>query len=180
MIIMSKWTCVRTDELQHHGIKGMKWGKRRFQNADGTLTPLGRFRYGKATTEDYTELHGKVEKASGFVKSAQKYQSEKDHKEYEEKIKTDLKNMTDEELRQVVNRLNMEERYTQVMRSREKELGESAAMKWLNAAGTVTTVAASAISMAVAIKQLTSKSSKSDSALLDSLGDLLEEIERGK
>ena len=177
---MSKWTYTRTGELQHHGIKGMKWGKRRFQNADGTLTSLGRFRYGKATTEDYTELHGKVEKASGFVKSAQKYQSEKDHKEYEEKIKTDLKNMTDEELRQVVNRLNMEERYTQVMRSREKELGESAAMKWLNVAGTVTTVAASAITMAVKIKQLTSKSSKSDSALLDSLGDLLEEIEQGK
>ena len=69
---MSKWTCVRTDELQHHGIKGMKWGKRRFQNADGTLTPLGRFRYGKAETKDYEELHGKVEKASGFVKAAQK------------------------------------------------------------------------------------------------------------
>ena len=177
---MSKWTCVRTYELQHHGIKGMKWGKRRFQNADGTLTSLGRFRYGKATTEDYTELHGKVEKASGFVKSAQKYQKEKEHKEYEEKIKTDLSKMSDAELQKVVNRLNLEQRYTQVMRSKEKERGESAAMKWLNAAGTVTTVAASAISMAVTIKQLTSKSSKSDSALLDSLGDLLEEIERGK
>ena len=151
---MSKWTCVRTDELQHHGIKGMKWGKRRFQNADGTLTPLGRFRYGKATTEDYTELHGKVEKASGFVKSAQKYQSEKDHKEYEEKIKTDLKNMTDAELRQVVNRLNMEERYTQVMRSREVEAGKSATSEWLEKAGSALAITSSALGMAVTMKQM--------------------------
>ena len=32
--------------LQHHGTKGMKWGQRRFQNEDGSLTPLGRERYG--------------------------------------------------------------------------------------------------------------------------------------
>lgn len=33
------------DELQHHGIKGQKWGKRRFQNEDGSLTAQGRARY---------------------------------------------------------------------------------------------------------------------------------------
>lgn len=32
--------------LAHHGIKGMKWGVRRFQNADGTLTDAGKKRYG--------------------------------------------------------------------------------------------------------------------------------------
>ena len=143
-----------SDNLQHHGIKGMKWGKRRFQNADGSLTPLGRFRYGKAEAKDYEELHGKVEKASGFVKAAQKYQSEKDHKDYEEKIKTDLKNMTDEELRQVVNRLNMEERYTQVMRSREVEVGKSAASEWLDKAGSALAVTSSILGMAVTMKQM--------------------------
>ena len=32
------------DELCHHGVKGMKWGVRRYQNADGTLTPAGKKR----------------------------------------------------------------------------------------------------------------------------------------
>lgn len=33
--------------LQHHGTKGMKWGRRLYQNKDGSLTPLGKKRYNK-------------------------------------------------------------------------------------------------------------------------------------
>ncbi len=40
------------DDIYHHGIKGQKWGIRRFQNDDGTLTDAGRKRlYGKAGVE---------------------------------------------------------------------------------------------------------------------------------
>lgn len=36
-----------SDELQHWGIKGQRWGQRRFQNKDGSLTPAGQKRYNK-------------------------------------------------------------------------------------------------------------------------------------
>lgn len=36
-----------TDVLIHHGIKGQKWGERRFQYEDGSLTPAGIERYGR-------------------------------------------------------------------------------------------------------------------------------------
>lgn len=40
-------------EIYHWGIKGMKWGVRRYQNKDGTLTPAGIRRYAKQDAEEY-------------------------------------------------------------------------------------------------------------------------------
>ena len=39
------WQYNNTNTLYHHGIKGQRWGVRRFQNEDGTLTPEGKKRY---------------------------------------------------------------------------------------------------------------------------------------
>lgn len=41
--------------LVHHGIKGQKWGVRRFQNADGSLTVAGRRRYGNRSSGSSSE-----------------------------------------------------------------------------------------------------------------------------
>lgn len=35
----------RSDEIWHHGIKGMRWGVRKYQNEDSSLTPAGERRY---------------------------------------------------------------------------------------------------------------------------------------
>lgn len=52
-----RYRLISEEELQHHGIKGQKWGVRRYQNADGSLTAAGRERYADsiADTKVYTK-----------------------------------------------------------------------------------------------------------------------------
>ena len=42
---------MKQNELYHFGIKGQKWGVRRFQNKDGSLTPAGKKRYDDASND---------------------------------------------------------------------------------------------------------------------------------
>lgn len=42
-----------TNELYHYGVLGMKWGVRRYQNKDGSLTNAGRKHLAKSLKKDY-------------------------------------------------------------------------------------------------------------------------------
>ena len=73
------------DELAHYGIAGMKWGIRRYQNPDGTLTPAGRRRYGtvenleRGMTKKQAAVHDAEKQAainSGQTSEVQKFSSE--------------------------------------------------------------------------------------------------------
>ena len=59
-------------ELYHWGIKGMKWGVRRYQNEDGTLTPAGRKRIEK---KDQKLAKKKTEKITAKAKKASQRES---------------------------------------------------------------------------------------------------------
>lgn len=55
------WMYTYQTELYHHGVKGQKWGVRRYQNYDGTYTKKGLERYNKAAS-DYTDAKATVAK----------------------------------------------------------------------------------------------------------------------
>lgn len=58
---------ITNGELYHHGIKGMKWGVRRYQNPDGSLTPAGYKRLMKA---DQKWAKKKTDKITAKAKKA--------------------------------------------------------------------------------------------------------------
>ena len=56
-----------SDYLEHHGIKGQKWGLRRYQNSDGSLTDAGKKRYNKQLAKAFNKHESKIWKESGVV-----------------------------------------------------------------------------------------------------------------
>lgn len=68
---------VHSDELQHWGIKGQKWGVRRYQNPDGSLTKAGQKRYNKEV-EKLKKETAKVKEAEKAAATRKKTQSKLD------------------------------------------------------------------------------------------------------
>lgn len=108
----------KVDFLAHHGIKGQKWGVRRFQNSDGSLTPEGEKRYGTKeermrAREKSKEDRARSKELKSSLKSAKKTYKQQKLKEklLEEnniaKIYKNRKLFTDDELSQAIKRASL-------------------------------------------------------------------------
>ena len=148
-------------DLRHHGIKGQKWGVRRFQNSDGSLTIAGRKRYGDgkgSSVEDYQNAIKKTKAAGESVENIRKFNNDikriKDPA-MEKRIRKSTETMTDKELQQRVNRLNMEDNYTRMMMNREQlKQGEDYVNRVLDVSAVALRGATTALTIALLVKQL--------------------------
>lgn len=130
--------------LAHHGIKGMKWGVRRFRNKDGTLTEAGKKRYGKDLKLGYRDKTGALTKdglartsitstqGSKVVSGSQTvtrgvrgiydaFNPEVKNRYNKRKNLTqeEMNRMSDDDLRKLINRIGMEQQYSQLTQERE-------------------------------------------------------------
>lgn len=164
-------------ELYHHGTKGMKWGVRRYQNKDGSLTPAGKKRYDRDVREnnakkkdnrinidgpdpkrwvkeDTSRAKSVVDSSSNMVRELKNV--ERSTRPSPKKEKMDLSNMTDQQLRDRINRANLEKQYNDIFAQNNSSVskGRQYVSDILDTTGTVLTIGSSALAIALAIKEL--------------------------
>ena len=166
------------DDLEHHGILGQKWGVRRYQNKDGSLTALGKRRAsGTDFDGDTVDEKGNVRpgsvlrRKSGDLQTAQNVLNSATNvaqklnnittrnaksRTAEVRSNIDLSHVTDQDLKAMVNRLNMEKQYKDLTME-AKNVGKKTLSDHLATVGDVLAVGASAAAILVAINQMKKK-----------------------
>ena len=147
-----------SNELQHHGIKGQKWGVRRFQNTDGSLTAEGKKRY---SVNDYQQAIDKTKTAGKIVNEAKTLNNtvkKLNDPDAERRIRKSAAEMSDIELQKRVQRLNMEDNYTRMMLHRENlQRGRTFVDKALDVSAIAVQGTVASLTIALLVKQLTGK-----------------------
>lgn len=142
--------------LQHYGVLGQKWGVRRFENSDGTLTAEGKKRYSKKVNSKWFEQTIKGGKDKPPVSPAEKVISESgkvvdrssniaralfDAKRGSNK--EDLSKYSNDDLQKAINRMNLERQYRSLKDS-DTTKGEKYAMATLSIVGDLLAIGVSA------------------------------------
>ena len=111
-ILTSDGNFISENELYHWGVKGMRWGVRRYQNKDGTLTPAGKKRLSKEASNYYKKEADKREQ-SGIARL----------REIDEIVSSDKVNkMSDDEVSALLLEMRALESSFRTLKARSKEI----------------------------------------------------------